>query len=608
MKALTGLPTQAYVRVGEEAHVPLKDLLTLVKELESNASPAFLARYRPDVAAGLDQRQIQRVRERLQEFVDLSDRRVMVLTALNQQGRLTPELRQEIEEALDRRELDDIYAPYRPKPRSAADEAVEHGLDELARYLWTQQPADSDPLVEAARFVQSDNGVGDVSRALEGARQIVARWLAENREVRRDLRQMVRTHALVVVHEVPLKRKLSAKDEAARKRVAGLFGQTVKAAKIPWRQVMQLRRGAREGWLRYAVEMPENEAVEYLLSRLLQQPDSEFGLQLSAACRTAFERYLAVQLEADVRQEMEDRCDREAVEHYCGNLRKILMTAPAGSRSVIGIETGRPGGWRAAVVGADGQLLEAAVVHMDRRDREAAEKAARRAAEADQDSGQESTQEAKAEDSEGPSEKIDAAPAGDDTAPETQAAAPDQASGEPDTQPAEQQTSAEAVAETAPTAQESAPQVAEVAAEPQASSDAPTEQAQAADTPSADTPSTDTPSTDTPSTDTPSADMPTEAVQAEAATSTDAQSEPVQAAELAEADTAAASESAPEQSDAAASAAPSSNEAAAEAAAEDQAVDASVTDRGATQALRGAEASAPDETPVACSCRRCGCR
>ncbi len=381
MKALTGLPTQAYVRVGEEANIPLKDLLTLVKELESNASPAFLARYKPDVAAGLDQRQIHRVRERLQEFVDLSDRRVMILTALNQQDRLTPELRQEIEEALDRRELDDIYAPYRPKARSAADTAVEHGLDGLARYLWTQQPAESDPLAEAAQYVQSGNGVGDVSAALEGARHIVARWLSENREVRRDLRQLVKAHAAVVVHEIPQRRKLSAKDEAARKRVAGLFGKAFKASKISWRQVMQLRRGAREGWLRYAVEMPANEAVEYLLGRLLQQPESGFTLQLSAASRTAFEQYLAVQLEGDVRQEMEDRCDREAVEFYCENLRTILMTPPAGARTVIGLETGRPGGWRAAVVGPDGKLLEAAIVHMDKRDREAAEQAAQRAEE-----------------------------------------------------------------------------------------------------------------------------------------------------------------------------------------------------------------------------------
>src|SRR5690606_15710056 len=114
MKALTGLPTQAYIQVGEEANIPLADLLGLVQQLESNQSPAYLARYRPDVAAGLDADRIRQIQERLRAFLDLADRRVTVLTAINQQGRLTPELREQVESALDRRELEDLYLPYKP--------------------------------------------------------------------------------------------------------------------------------------------------------------------------------------------------------------------------------------------------------------------------------------------------------------------------------------------------------------------------------------------------------------------------------------------------------------------------------------------------------------
>lgn len=363
MKALTGLPTQAYAQVGEEAKIPVADLLLLVQALESNLDPSFIARYRPDISYGLDESNIRFVHTRLREYGDLADRKIAVLTSLSQQERLTPELRSQIESVRSRRDLEDLFAPFKPKPRSAADDAVDAGLEDLARFLWGQTPGDF--LAEAAKYISPEKNIADADAALAGARSIVARWLAENGEVRSDLRRIAAEASGVTIEEVPLERKLSAKDAASRQRYAGLFGKSLSASSMPWKQLLNLRRGARESWLRYGIEIPRDRCLEYLHQRLIQDPESPLASQLHAAAEFALDNYLAHGLEGFVRQTLEDRGDEQAIKAYESNLRRSLMQAPVGPKVVIGIETNRPGGWRAAVVGANGELIEVAIVKAD---------------------------------------------------------------------------------------------------------------------------------------------------------------------------------------------------------------------------------------------------
>jgi transcriptional accessory protein Tex/SPT6 len=363
MKALTGLPTQVYAQVGEEASIPVVDLLKLVQGLESNLDPSFISRYRPDISSGLDESQIRFIHTRLREYGDLADRRIAVLTSLGQQARLTPELRTQIESVRNRRELDDLFAPFKPKPRAAADDAIEAGLEPLARFLWSQQTGDL--AAEAEKYLNPEKGVASSEEALSGAREIIARGLAENGEVRGDLRRIVSENSQVAVEEVPATRKLAPKDNAARQRFSGAFGRSFDALSLPWNQVLSLRRGTREGWLRYGIEIPREQCLEYLRKRLLQDPESAVAAQLEAAATHALDAHLASGLEGKVRQNLEERCDTEAIASYAKNLKRTLMQAPAGSKVVIGLEVSRPGGWRAAVIGAHGQLLEAAVVKAD---------------------------------------------------------------------------------------------------------------------------------------------------------------------------------------------------------------------------------------------------
>ena len=358
MKALTGLPTSTYLKVAEEAKLQLSDLLKLVPALESGLLPPYIARYRTDLSAGLDEEQLHEVRARLQYFVELEDRRVTILSTIGQQNKLTPELRKRIEGAVERRELDDLYLPFRQKRRTPADEAMEKGLEPLARFLWDQQPPSADIEGVAQGYVDAGKGIEDASAALRGARHIVARWLGEDAEFRGALRLMALTESRLVVSKGPRWKA----DAGLRKKFDWLANYSSAVGKVGWRQALALRRAVRDGALDFEIGLPENEAVTYLLNRLLNDRKSLFCLQLGAAAREAYQEYLAPALRNDVLQNLNERGDREAAAVFKKHLKKTLMSPAAGPMPVIGLETSRPGGWRAAVVAADGSFLEGAIV------------------------------------------------------------------------------------------------------------------------------------------------------------------------------------------------------------------------------------------------------
>ncbi len=355
MNAITGLPTEAYLRVSEEAKIQLADLLQLVQQLEKGATPAYLARYRLDVCGGLDERGVVQVHSRLKECLDLADRKISILTAIERRGALTPELRQRLEQTMDRRDLEDIFLPYRPKKRDRADEAIEKGLEPLARFLWAQdRTADID--AEGAKFVDAEKRIADAESALQGAYAIAARWLGEKPEIRRELRKLFLRDGQITVS--------GSKGKKAQKH-QHLVGYRSTASKISWRQMLTIRRAARDGVLNFTLEIPTESTVQYLTSCLVTDEDSAYTPHLRKIAEVAASGTLMASLREDVLQTVEDRSDAEAIRSFEKGLRKALLSAPATGLTIAGIETGRPGGWRAAVVNPDGGLVACAIVKPD---------------------------------------------------------------------------------------------------------------------------------------------------------------------------------------------------------------------------------------------------
>ena len=359
MKSLTGLPSPVYVRIAQEAGVQFSDLLRLVQEFEAGSTPAYLAYHRPHISAGLTEERLRAIEERLHQFLDLEDRRITILAAISQKDRLTPELRTQIESATDRWELEDLYFPFKPKRRSAADEAIERGLEPLAEALWEQQLENDDLEAAGRSYVNAEKGVATPAAAVRGARQILARRLAEDYGIRQGLRPIMEDHGQLVV---PKDQRFTG---AAKGKVKHLLGYRSKVKKVSWRQLLQIRCAERESGLRYVIELPENRAVSFVLGRLFESrpATSAVSLQLGDAACLALRDYFGPAFRSELWQRLNDRCDSAAIEVYQRNLEKTLMSPPAGRITVIGLETGRPGGWRAAVVDADGRFVEGAIVY-----------------------------------------------------------------------------------------------------------------------------------------------------------------------------------------------------------------------------------------------------
>ena len=356
MKALTGLPAEAYLKVSEEAKIQLANLLQLVQALEKGAAPAYLARYRPDVCGGLDERAIRDVHAHLKGCLELADRKVSILAAVERRGMLTPELRQRLERTMDRRGLEDLYLPYRPKKRDSADEAFERGLEPLARLLWDQNRA-LDIDAEVVKFVNADKGVADAAAALDGAYAIAARWLSEKPEIRRELRKLFLRDGEIVVSAAPGKK-------AAKQR--HLIGYRSKASKISWSQMLAIRRAACDGVLNYALDVPAKAAEDYLGACLLTDKESPYAPHIARIAETAVKSRTLAGLREDVLQSVEDRSDAQAVRSFQKSLRKTLLAPPARGLTIAGLEIGRPGGWRAAVVNPEGEVVGCAVVHTEK--------------------------------------------------------------------------------------------------------------------------------------------------------------------------------------------------------------------------------------------------
>jgi uncharacterized protein len=289
-----------------------------------------------------------------------------VLETIEAQGKLTGELRARIEAVLEKNELEDLYLPYRPKRRTKATIAREKGLEPLALYLW-EQVAREEGLDElAAAHVDPEKGVANVNEALEGARHIVAEMISESAEVRQGLRRMMHDEGIVVSRKAA-----DAVDELEKFRM--YYDYREPAARIPSHRMLAIRRGESEKVLYFQIELEAPRALEFIRRRVLREP-GDWTRHLELAVEDAWKRLLDSSIQAEIRLELKQRSDAEAIGVFKDNLANLLLAAPAGQIGVIGIDPGIRTGCKVAVVDDTGKFLEHTVIypHEPRNDREGA--------------------------------------------------------------------------------------------------------------------------------------------------------------------------------------------------------------------------------------------
>ena len=336
-------------------NVPLKSLAATIHLLDEGGTVPFIARYRKEVTGNLDEVAIAAIEEKLAYFRELEDRRSTVLKTIEELGKLTPELKAKIEAVLDRNELEDLYIPFKPKRRTKATIAREKGLDPLAAYLWKQEPSATPLSVYANSFISEEKGVASAEDALEGARHIVAEQIGETAEFRKYLRRLMMNEGMVVSKAVE-----GASDPEGKFKMYLDYSEL--ASKIPSHRMLAIRRGSSENIIYFQIELDPVQPVAYLKNRIIRAP-GDWVPHLEKAAEDCWKRLLNTSIQTDVRLELKDRADTEAIRVFRENLRNLLLSPPAGMIGVLAVDPGIRTGCKIAVVDDTGKFLDHTVIY-----------------------------------------------------------------------------------------------------------------------------------------------------------------------------------------------------------------------------------------------------
>jgi protein Tex len=346
---------QILLHIAQALNLPLPGVRAVVALLDEGSTVPFIARYRKEATGNLDEVQIRDTEERLSYFRDLLARRDTILASIAEQGKLTDELKSRILATLDRSELEDLYLPYRPKRRTKATIAREKGLEPLALYLWAQEPGPLGLIELAQSLVDPEKEVATIEDALEGARHIVAEMISEDAEIRKAARHLMFEEGMIVSHK-----SFDAKDEQEKFKMYYEYREPVKT--IPSHRMLAVRRGEGENVLYWLIELEEPRILGLLRSHILRAT-GDWTPHLNLAIDDCWKRLLNSSIQGELRLELKRRSDTDAIQVFRENLQHLLLAAPAGPISVLGIDPGLRTGCKIAIVDETGKFLAHDVIY-----------------------------------------------------------------------------------------------------------------------------------------------------------------------------------------------------------------------------------------------------
>ncbi len=356
-------------RLAEELKATQRQVVAAIALLDEGATVPFIARYRKEVTGGLDDTQLRTLEDRLGYLRELESRRATILESVESQGAMTDVLREQIVTADTKQRLEDLYLPYKPKRRTKAQIAREAGLAPLAEALLADPSLT--PETEAAGYLNAEAGIADTKAALDGARQILIEQFSENATLLDALRGLLNERGRIVSAVVEGK-------EAEGAKFRDWFDFSEAVSSIPSHRLLALLRGRNEGVLRLGIELsdppPAGELgpCELTVARHAGIRDNGRAADrwLMETARWAWSVKIAVHLELELMNTLRERAEEEAIRVFAGNLKDLLLAAPAGPRVTIGLDPGLRTGVKVAVVDGTGKLVDTATIypHEPRRD------------------------------------------------------------------------------------------------------------------------------------------------------------------------------------------------------------------------------------------------
>ncbi|MGN5089310.1 Tex family protein [Aeromonas hydrophila] len=346
-------------QIAGELNARPEQVQAAVRLLDEGATVPFIARYRKEVTGGLDDSQLRTLESRLGYLRELADRRQVILRSIEEQGKLTPELARELNDADSKTRLEDLYLPYKPKRRTKGQMAIEAGLEPLADLLLSDPL--KDPEQEAVRFLNAEQGITDGKAALDGARYILMERFAEQADLLEKLRDYL-------WHNATLRARVVAGKEQEGAKFKDYFEHDEPLHKAPSHRVLAMLRGRNEGILNLALVAGDDEGASpcegiiahHLRLNLQHRPADKW---LQGVVSWTWKIKLSLQMETELIGRIRESAEDEAIKVFAMNLKDLLMAAPAGMRCTMGLDPGIRTGVKVAVVDATGKLVDHATIY-----------------------------------------------------------------------------------------------------------------------------------------------------------------------------------------------------------------------------------------------------
>ncbi|MCU7549044.1 RNA-binding transcriptional accessory protein [Chitinophagaceae bacterium LB-8] len=339
---------QKYIqKISEKLGLTLKQVTNVDSLHSEGATIPFMARYRKEATNNLDEVAIGNIVEEIKYFTELDKRKETVIKTIEDAGKMTDDLKKRIEECYSATELEDIYLPYKPKRKTRATQAIEKGLEPLAKLLFEQAEMNLDE--ETAKYINEQ--VKDSKDALQGARDIIAEWISEHEQARNKVRQLFTETAALSSKILP-----SKKDDPEAQKYRDYFEFDEPLSQCPSHRILAIRRGEKEGFLAMDLNVDKQTAVEDL-ERIFIKASNPSATEVKKAIEDSFGRLLKSSIENEYRLLSKGKADEEAIHVFTENLRQLLLASPLGSKKILALDPGYRTGCKVVCLDAQGNLV-----------------------------------------------------------------------------------------------------------------------------------------------------------------------------------------------------------------------------------------------------------
>ncbi len=340
-------------KIAQELNIKVSQVENTIKLIDDGNTIPFIARYRKEVTGNLSDETLREFDERLKYLRNLESRKEEIIRLIDEQGKLTDELKQSIEKAEILSELEDIYRPYKQKKRTRATIAKEKGLEPLSNIIYLQ--SDKRDINEIAKeFIDPEKGVETIENALNGAKDIIAETVADNADYRKKMKKLCNREAVVTI-------KAANEDEKSPYEMYYNFNETLRT--LPSHRILAINRGEKENYLKVKVEKPDDKVIGFIENDIIKDKNTQFGKLLEESIEDGYKRLIEPSVDREIRSELFEKAEEKAIKVFGKNAKQLLLQAPIKNITVLGFDPAYRTGCKLAVIDKNGKLLDTATVY-----------------------------------------------------------------------------------------------------------------------------------------------------------------------------------------------------------------------------------------------------